>query len=141
MRRPVFTHALLRKVQSMRENFGEARTVVLAGPGKRDLRLYLLRGIGQWMIFLDHIPYNIVNSFTLRNYGFSDAAELFVFISGYTAALVYGNAMRQRGFVVAGSRIFKRVWQLYVAHVFLFVIFVGEIAYVSRTFENPLFSE
>ena len=76
-----FAYVLLRKVQSMHENFGEARTAVLAGPGKRDLRLDLLRGIGQWMVFLDHIPYNFLNWFTLRNYGFSDAAEIFVFIS------------------------------------------------------------
>jgi OpgC protein len=52
----------------MHENFGAARTAVLAGPGKRDLRLDLLRGIGQWMVFLDHIPYNFLNWFTLRNY-------------------------------------------------------------------------
>ena len=68
----------------MHENFGEDRTAVLAGPGKRDLRLDLLRGIGQWMVFLDHIPYNFLNWFTSRNYGFSDAAEIFVFISGYS---------------------------------------------------------
>ena len=58
-----FTYILLRKVQSMREIFGEARTAVLAGPGKRDLRLDLLRGIGQWMVFPDHIPYNFLNWF------------------------------------------------------------------------------
>jgi hypothetical protein len=45
---PCFAYVLLRKVQSMHENFGEARTAVLAGPGKRDLRLDLLRGIGQF---------------------------------------------------------------------------------------------
>jgi len=112
-----------------------------AGKPPRDARLDFFRGLALWLIFLDHIPTNIVNSFTLRNYGFSDAAELFVFISGYTAALVYGRAMRERGFIAAGFRVLKRVWQLYVAHIFLFVIFVAEIAYVSRTFENPLFSE
>ena len=77
---------LLRKVQIMRETFGDARTAVLVGPGKRDLRLDLLRGAGQWMVFLDHIPENFLNWFTLRNYGFSDAAEIFVFISGYRRA-------------------------------------------------------
>ena len=49
---------------------------------ERDLRLDLFRGMGLWMIFLDHIPDNIVAWLTLRNYGFSDAAEFFVFISG-----------------------------------------------------------
>jgi hypothetical protein len=59
----------------MHENLGEARTVVLVDPGKRDLRLDLLRGIGQWMVFLDDIPDNFLNWFTLRNYGFRDAAD------------------------------------------------------------------
>src|SRR5947207_11124360 len=85
----------------------------------RDLRLDFFRGLALWFIFLDHMPTNIVNWFTLRNYGLSDAAELFVFISGYTAALVYGYTMLERGFVVAGAHILKRAWQLYVAHIFL----------------------
>src|SRR5712691_1097297 len=89
-------------------------------PAGRDLRLDLFRGIALWLIFLDHIPFNVVNWVTIRNYGFSDAAEIFVFISGYTAAFVYGRAMRERGPVAAGARILKRGWQVYVAHVFLF---------------------
>jgi hypothetical protein len=108
---------------------------------ERDLRLDLFRGIALWLIFLDHIPSNIVSWITIRNYGFSDATEIFVFISGYTAAFVYGRAMRERGVVVASARILKRAWQVYVAHIFLFVIYLAEIAYVSRSFENPLFAE
>jgi hypothetical protein len=110
-------------------------------PVERDLRLDLFRGIALWLIFLDHIPSNIVSWITIRNYGFSDATEIFVFISGYTAAFVYGRAMRERGVVVASARILKRAWQVYVAHIFLFVIYLAEIAYVSRSFENPLFAE
>jgi hypothetical protein len=113
-------------------------TVVTSG---RDLRLDLFRGIALWLIFLDHIPNNIVNWFTIRNYGFSDAAEIFIFISGYTAAFVYSKAMRERGLVVAGARILKRAWQIYVAHIFLFAIFMAEIAYVQSTAGNPVFAE
>ena len=78
---------------------------------------------------------------TIRNYGFSDATEIFIFISGYTAAFVYGRAMRDAGFVVATARILRRVWQIYVAHVFLFTIFLAEISYVATSFENPLYTE
>ncbi len=113
----------------------------LTQPVERDLRLDLFRGIALWLIFLDHIPSNIVSWITIRNYGFSDATEIFVFISGYTAAFVYGRAMRERGVVVASARILKRAWQVYVAHIFLFVIYLAEIAYVSRNFENPLYAE
>src|SRR5438132_13315077 len=100
----------------------------VAAPGERDVRLDLFRGIALWLIFLDHIPSNIVNWVTIRNYGFSDAAEIFVFISGYTAAFVYGRAMSERGFIIAGARILRRAWQVYVAHIFIFVIFIAEIA-------------
>ncbi len=48
---------------------------------ERDLRLDLFRGVALWLIFLDHIPQNVVNWFTIRNYGFSDATEIFIFIS------------------------------------------------------------
>jgi len=108
---------------------------------ERDLRLDLFRGIALWLIFLDHIPENVVNWFTIRNYGFSDATEIFIFISGYTAAFVYGRAMRERGFLIAGARILRRAWQIYVAHIFLFTIFMAEIAYVAATFDNPLYAE
>ncbi len=94
-----------------------------------------------WLIFVDHLPTNILTWFTIRNYGFSDATEIFIFISGYTAAFVYGRAMLQAGFVVATARIMRRVWQIYVAHVFLFTIFLAEISYVATRFENPLYSE
>src|ERR1700676_4480625 len=108
---------------------------------ERDLRLDLFRGVALWLIFLDHIPENIMNWFTIRNYGFSDATEIFIFISGYTAAFVYGRAMRERGLVIASARVLRRVWQIYVAHIFLFTIFMAEIAYVAATFDNPLYAE
>jgi hypothetical protein len=108
---------------------------------ERDLRLDLFRGLALWLIFLDHIPSNAVSWVTIRNYGFSDATEIFVFISGYTAAFVYGRAMDEHGFIVAGARILKRAWQIYVAHVFLFAIYLAEIAYVAHHFDNPLYTE
>jgi hypothetical protein len=107
----------------------------------RDLRLDLFRGIALWLIFLDHIPSNVVSWVTIRNYGFSDATEIFIFISGYTAAFVYGRAMNERGFIVSGARILRRAWQIYVAHIFLFAIYMAEIAYVATSFENPLYAE
>ena len=107
----------------------------------RDLRLDLFRGIALWLIFLDHIPSNVVSWITIRNFGFSDATEIFIFISGYTAAFVYGRAMRERGLVVSGARILRRAWQIYVAHIFLFAIYMAEISYVATSFDNPLYAE
>jgi hypothetical protein len=118
-----------------------APAIAFPAAGERELRLDLFRGLALWLIFIDHLPPNILTWFTIRNYGFSDATEIFIFISGYTAAFVYGRAMLQVGFVVATARILRRVWQIYVAHVFLFTIFLAEISYVATSFENPLYSE
>ena len=109
---------------------------ILAANGP-DVRLDLFLGIANWFIFLDHIPNNVVNWITVRNYGFSGAADLFIFISGYAAALVYARMMLERGFVVAATRIFKRVWQLYVAYVVLFAIYTVTIGDVAARYAAP----
>src|SRR5208337_94915 len=50
-------------------------------------------------------------------------------------------AMRDRGFIVASARMLRRAWQIYVAHIFLFAIYLAEISYVASSFENPLYAE
>ena len=97
-----------------------------------DLRLCLLLGLAAWFLFLDHVPHNAVSLLTMRNFGFSGATDLFVFVGGYTAAILYGRMMLERGFVVTATRIFKRLWQLYVAYVVLFVVYIELIGYVAR---------
>ncbi len=107
----------------------------------RDLRLDFFRGLSLFFIFVDHIPNNFLAYFTLHSIAFSDAAEVFIFISGYTAALVYGRSLRQRGPLFATAQIYRRVWQLYVAHIFLFVIFTAEVSYTVLALNNPMYSE
>jgi len=103
-------------------------------PRGRDLRLDLFRGVANWAIFLNHMPNNVINWTTTRNYGFSDGADLFVFISGYTATIVFGRMMRDHGFLIGATRLWKRVWQLYLAHVMLFVLYVAAVGYVATRF-------
>ncbi len=119
----------------------QSREVPLMGQGERDLRLDFLRGVGQWMIFVDHIPYNFLNWFTLRNYGFCDAAEFFVFISGYSIGFAYGPAVRAGEMVAATKRLWTRAAQLYVAHIFLFLFFTAQISRAARRFDNPMYKD
>src|SRR5579864_401406 len=107
----------------------------------RDLRLDFFRGVALICIFIDHIPENYLNYVTLSAVGFSDAAEVFIFISGFTASLVYGRAMTARGVLFATVQVIRRAWQLYVAHIFLFVIFIAEVSYTVKTFNNPMYNE
>ncbi len=105
-------------------------------PKGRDLRLDLFRGLANWVIFIAHIPDNVVALLLLGTgrYGFSDGADMFVFISGYTVAFVYARMMIERGTMVTATRIIRRTWQIYVAHVFLFVVYLVEIGYFGQKF-------
>jgi hypothetical protein len=58
----------------------------------RDHRIDMLRGLALVMIFINHIPETVWEHFTSRNFGFSDAAEGFVLMSGIAAGLAYGAA-------------------------------------------------
>lgn len=107
----------------------------------RDLRLDFFRGLALLFIFLNHIPNNAVSWLSNRNYGFSDATETFVFISGYSVLLAYGAAMQNQGFVIGTARIWRRVWQIYTAHVFLFIIFIAQIAWLAARYNLDLAEE
>ena len=106
-------------------------------PRTRDLRIDLVRGIANLSIFVDHIPHNAINLLTMRNFGFSGATDLFVFVGGYAAALLYGEMALERGFLVTATRILKRVWQLYAAYIVLFVIYIDVIGQVAARYAVP----
>ncbi|MBL8838494.1 MAG: OpgC domain-containing protein [Alphaproteobacteria bacterium] len=107
----------------------------------RDLRLDFFRGLGLILIFIDHVPDNPISNYTLISIAFCDATELFVFISGYTAALVFVGLARRAGTPFATAQVLRRCWTLYVAHIFLFVIFTAQVAWTVERLANPMFAE
>lgn len=92
---------------------------------RRDLRLDACRGLALWFIFLDHIPGNSLSWLTLRNYGFSDTSEVFVFISGYTCMLAYGGAFCEQGWRTIAVRALRRAWEIYAAFLLLVLFYVA----------------
>lgn len=114
---------------------------VSAGASERDLRLDFFRGLALFSIFIDHVPDIPLGAFTIQFSGLFDAAEVFIFISGYTAGLVYGRVLQVEGAASASLRIYYRVWQLYVAHVFLFMMFMAMVGHMADVMNNPLYVE
>ena len=102
-----------------------------------DTRLYLFLGLANWFIFVDHIPNNMVSWITPRNFGFSGAVDLFVFIIGYTAALTYAPIMLERGIIVGATRVLRRAWQLYAAFIVLFAIYAVSIGDIATRYAAP----
>ncbi|RZN14497.1 OpgC domain-containing protein [Bradyrhizobium sp. Leo121] len=98
----------------------------------RDLRIDACRGIALWCIFLDHVPGNIGSWLTLRHYGFSDAAEVFMFMSGVTCALAYGRARQREGWSGVLGRSLRRGWDIYAASLLLTLACVIMVYFAGR---------
>ena len=103
----------------------------------RDLRVDFFRGIALFCIFLDHIPHDTLARFTVRNLALNDATEIFILLAGFAAALVYGRKMDRAGPLSASADMLKRAWTLYIAHIFLFVLFAAQVALAAIWFARP----
>lgn len=92
---------------------------------RRDARLDVLRGLALVMIFINHVPNTYWEGWTSRNFGFSDAAEGFVFMSGLAAGLAYSAGFRRRPFWPATTRVWGRAWTLVLVHMTVTVLALG----------------
>jgi hypothetical protein len=105
----------------------------------RDHRIDFFRGVALIAIFIDHIPDNLFALLTTRNLGFSDASEIFIFLSGFSAAMVFTQRRATRGWIFASLEVMRRVWTLYIVHIFVFVLFIAQVALTAQTFSNPMY--
>lgn len=106
-----------------------------AGSG-RDLRVDFFRGVALWWIFTDHIPANWIAQFSLQNFALCDATEVFVLLAGYAAGKAYGRSMDKHGWLFAGADVMRRAGTLYVAHIFLFVVFSAQVSYSATALDR-----
>lgn len=102
----------------------------------RDSRVDFFRGLALWWIFMDHIPSNMFAAITIHNFAFCDSAEMFVFLAGYGAGIAYGGTMDRQGWLFAGADTLKRAWTLYIAHIFLFVVFSAQVSYSASALDR-----
>lgn len=111
-------------------------TATTAPAGKpRDLRLDFFRGLSLAVIFVAHVPGSVLYGWIWARFGLSDAAHVFVFISGFAAALAFGGTFVRQGFAVGTARILWRVVQLYCAHIALFVVGAALCAWAATRFQ------
>lgn len=103
----------------------------------RDLRVDFFRGLALFFIFLDHIPRDTLARFTVRNLALNDATEIFILLAGFAAAIVYGRKLDRGGPVTASADMLKRAWALYIAHIFLFVLFIAQVSLAAIWFARP----
>jgi hypothetical protein len=97
----------------------------------RDIRLDLFRGLAMLIIVIAHIPVNPWNDWIPARFGFSSAAEMFVFGSGFASALAFGRIFTQGGLWLGTMRIAHRIWQLYWAQIAPFLIVLAISAWAT----------
>ena len=104
----------------------------MAAPAKRIDGIDFWRGFALLTIFIDHVPENVFQHVTQQNFGFSDAAELFVFLSGVSVALAYGTRFFDGETVGAIRAVLRRAFTIYwvqiVISLLIIAIFVGAAA-------------
>lgn len=108
---------------------------------ERDVRVDVFRGLSLLIIFVDHVAGNVLTRITPTSMGFSDAAEYFVLLAGFSAALAYGAVIDRRSFVTGSAQVVARIWKLYLAHLGLFVFTAVAVAFMAVRFGNPLYYE
>ncbi len=107
---------------------------------KRDHRIDLLRGFALASIFINHMPGNRFEHWTSRNFGLSDAAEIFVLLAGFAAALAFFTRFQsgQSGsYWTASYKAIRRAGTLYGAHLLATIWVVALFAAAAAILGNP----
>lgn len=106
---------------------------------QRDLRADVCRGIALWMIMVNHMPGNGLTAITLKNFAFADATEAFVLLAGFAAAFAYAGQADRRGLPFATMALLRRIGVLYVAHIFLLVLFTAQVGVSARALDRGFY--
>ena len=92
---------------------------VTPAPSRRIDGIDFWRGLVLCTIFINHVPGNLFEFATQKNYGFSDSAEAFVFLSGLSLAVAYAPRFRSGQAGRAVGSIARRAVRLYGIHIVL----------------------
>ncbi len=103
----------------------------------RDHRVDLLRGFALAVIFINHMPGHWMGQWTPRNFGFSDAAELFVLLAGFAAAMAYAGPLERADYLAISAKAVRRAGVLYTAHIATTLAACALFWWATATFAEP----
>lgn len=103
----------------------------------RDTRIDVFRALVLLTIFINHVPGTIFENFTHKHFGFSDAAEAFVLISGIAAALAYGSKFQPGSRLLLSFKAWRRAGVLYIAHIMTTIVTLAIFSAAALHFSNP----
>jgi hypothetical protein len=94
------------------------------------------RGFALLTIFIDHMPTNAFQHITFGNIGLSDAAELFVFLSGVSVALAYGSRFFSGDTATGVKAVLRRTFTLYWVQILISFMIIGLFAAAALYWDN-----
>ncbi len=100
--------------------------MVTMNPG-RLVSIDFWRGFALLTIFINHVPGLFLEPWTFRNFGVSDAAELFVLLAGVSAAFAYLRGFEPGNRLMVTGRVWLRAFSLYAAHLALVLVAIATI--------------
>ena len=106
--------------------------------GKRDHRIDILRALALLSIFINHIPGNVLEPYTHKNFGLSDSAEAFVLLAGVASAFAYFPRFHAGAVLLPLAKIAKRVVVLYVAHLASLMVGLGIFCFALQKWGMPI---
>ena len=124
---------MLETTQSARHSDSKL-AVAAPAPTRRDMRLDVFRGLALVMIYINHVPGTVFEHFTNRNFGFSDAAEGFVLMSGIAAGIAYSSTPPPDRPWHNARRAWARSRTLYMTHIVTTMMAVGISCAAARWF-------
>ena len=57
-------------------------------------------------------------------------------LAGFAAGTAYGRSYARFGWLFAGADVLRRAWTLYIAHIFLFVVFSAQVSYSATALDR-----
>jgi hypothetical protein len=109
--------------------------------GPRDPRLDFFRGVAMFIIFIAHCRGDALYYAIPARYGISDAANMFVFISGMTSSIAFGGTFLRQGWIIGTARIAYRCLQLYAAQIGMFFAVAVVVVVGSRLYPDTNYIE
>lgn len=99
------------------------------------------RGVALVMIYVNHVPGNAFAYLTLRNFALVDAAELFVFLAGWSLFYATGGVKKPESTRRVWFRLITRAVEIYRAQIVISVLALALFAATALLRNNPIYLE
>ena len=117
--------------------FNQDRVWRYAIPGRRDLRIDMLRGIALVMMVVAHTELlSLVNIFTWERFGLTTGAEGFVILSGFMLGMLNRQRLHKEVLLTVGWTLWRRAGKIYLVNIviILLILIFSRLPFIN-TFE------